>query len=92
VNEEDGEQPDLDDRNQGIGQEPVRVLVEDVRPQGHHQIAGDVDDQIEGESDSGEADEDLRADRRADDRETRGHRSISLLLRRKTAQVSIRSL
>ena len=59
-------------REERVALERVRVLVEDRRPEEDHQVAGDVNDEIEEEADAGEADEDLRADRRGEDALYRG--------------------
>ena len=50
----------------GLLFERVRVVVEDVGPEEDQQVAGDVDDEIEEKSEAGDADEELRADRRVE--------------------------
>ena len=60
------EQAKLDDRYQRVCFERVGVLVEDLWTEEHHQVAGDVNNQIKKKCESGNADEDLRADRRTE--------------------------
>jgi hypothetical protein len=63
VDQEHEQQPDLDNREQRIPLQRVRVLVEDGRPEEDHQVAGDVNQEVKEKGDAGDADDDLRADR-----------------------------
>ena len=50
VNQEDDEQSDLNGNDERIADERVRVSVERLRPEEHHHVAGDVQDQIQEEA------------------------------------------
>ena len=68
MDQEDQQQADFDDRNQRIALERIRVLVEDGRAEKHHQVADDVDDQVDEQREAGHADEELHSDRRTEER------------------------
>jgi hypothetical protein len=61
VDEENDQQPDLDRNQQRIGNEPVRVLVEDLRAGKDERVARKVQDQIPEEQQTRDADEKLRS-------------------------------
>jgi len=62
VNQEDQQQPDLDHRDERIGFEGERVLVEETGTEEDEEVTGDVYDEIEKESQAGNTDDDLRPD------------------------------
>jgi hypothetical protein len=64
VDHKNEQQSDFNDRNEGVSFERVRVRVEDGRSEEDHQVTGDVDEEIEEESDAGNPDHEFRADRR----------------------------
>ena len=57
------EQAELDDGDERVALERVRVLVEERRAGEDHQVAGECGSGDEQEEKAGHADEDLRADR-----------------------------
>ncbi len=62
VNHEEQQQSDLDDRQQRIRLEGVRVLVVEGGTEEHHQVAGNMDDEVQEESEAGDPDDEFRPD------------------------------
>jgi hypothetical protein len=90
VQQEDQQKADLDHRQQRIAVlHDECVPIERCGTEEDDQISCDVDDEIQEKSKSGNADEELRTDRRGEHADSRGHLERSLLLRREEVQVSI---
>ena len=65
----------------GLLEQHVRVAVEDVAAEEDHQVAGDVDDEVKEKCEAGDADQDLRADRRT---KTRTRVAMTIIRMRRT--------
>ena len=63
MHHENQQEPDFHDGKQRIAFERVGVLIEGIRSEEHHQVSGDMNDQIEEKSQAGYADKNLGPDR-----------------------------
>ena len=59
MNQKDNQKPDLDRDDERIADERVRISVEDVLPEKHHQVSHDVQNEIQKKKKPGDADDEF---------------------------------